>query len=440
MKKFISLFLLLTLLSSKATHAQLEKVIVETYYISDYNDASDTTGGGIDTGSKTFRIYIDLVPGSQLAKIYGNADHAFIINSTATFFNNKADGQSFGKDFPKNRLSENTVALDTWLTLGQTTRNASKTYFGVLKANDNDGSFIGGVNNDGGSSLIAAGLLANVDPLAGTPLTTSDGMDTMNVQPGNWADFGIVNNGIDSTIFGSVITGSQFISHNASLQNSGVSGVLPDSNQVLVAQLTTKGDISFELNIEVIDTNGAIIKYVANDSIMQSDETYSRYLKYPYEQICGCPNPDYLEYRADRDCDNMDSCKTIIVFGCTDPLACNFDSDANFNLPELCCYPGKCNDRDISIVCPSITAGNREFTIYPNPAQNHLTLNIKNDVTVDCAFAIYDSYGNKVIENNIGTVEGTKVKQIDISSLENGLHLIRLFINDSSVSKIFLKQ
>jgi len=40
-------------------------------------------------------------------------------------------------------------------------------------------------------------------------------------------------------------------------QNIGVAGD-PVNNNVLVAQLTTRGDISFELNIVVLDTNGMI--------------------------------------------------------------------------------------------------------------------------------------------------------------------------------------
>src|SRR6185369_9896521 len=196
------------------------------------------TAGILEAGSKTYRIYIDLKPGFKLSEIYGDSSHALKFSSTAYFFNNRVDGQIFGKEFSKNRLQENTVALDSWLTLGQTTRLSAKTNFGVLKDSDRDGSFIGGMNND-------LGLLINADPLAGIPLTTADGMDTMLVAPTSWGDHGIN----DSTIFGSAIVDSQFVSYNAGLQNSGVTGVNPETNQVLVAQLTSKCDLSFELNV-----------------------------------------------------------------------------------------------------------------------------------------------------------------------------------------------
>jgi len=439
MKKILFIISLLALLFPICVKAQLEKVIVETYYISDTLDATDTIGGGLEVGSTTYRVYIDLAPGSKLTKIYGDVNHALKINSTQPFFNNKADGQSFAKEFAKNRYVDNTVALDTWLTLGQTTKTGSKTYFGILKANDNDGSFVGGANNDGGSAAVIYGLFNNNNPLAGIALTIADGMDTMTVLPTNWADNGIISSGIDSTIFGSVLEGSQFNSNNVSLQNSGVAGVLPDSNQILIAQLTTKGEISFDLNIEVIDTNGTLIKYVANDSILLAGEILNRYLKYPYEQSCGCPDPLYLEYNATRDCDAQDSCKHLIVFGCMDPLACNYDQAANFNLQELCCYPGYCNDRDISVVCPTLIAGNRELNIYPNPTQHQLTLKISGDEDASAMYVIYNSFGRIVAEKNCSVINGTNLVQVDVTNLETGLYMIQLRTNDSLLSKLFMK-
>jgi hypothetical protein len=142
-------------LSTLNSFSQLEKIIVERYYVTDSNDATDLIGGGVEEGSVTYRIYVDMQPGTILKSIYGDAAHPFDISSTEIFFNNESDGQSFGKDFLKARYQENTVALDTWLTIGQTTRKQGPvTHYGILKYQDDNGSFIGGVNNDGGSELI----------------------------------------------------------------------------------------------------------------------------------------------------------------------------------------------------------------------------------------------------------------------------------------------
>jgi len=424
--------------------AQVERVIVEKYYVSDANDATDTTGGILDIGSTTYRIYIQLTPGSKLKMIYGDTLHAFKIASTSSFFNNKVDGQSFAKDFPKNRYQENTVALDSWLTLGQTTRVGAKTYFGVLKTQDDDGSFVGGINNDGGSAAISNGLISNADPLAGIPVTTSDGMDTMSVLPSSWADYGILSAGIDSTIFGSIKSDTSFISNNMGLQNSGATGVNPDSNQVLVAQLTTKGEISFELNV-LVDVPGLVlpVKYVSKFAAgdFNSDTLrISPYLTYPF--ACGCKDANYLEYNNQYSCNNSDSCKTLIKFGCTDTAACNYDADANFNLPSVCCYPGYCNDRDIAIICPKINDGRlREpiISLYPNPANDKIILEIAAGDNENVRYKIYNSLGAIVLESSLGFISGNVNQLINIPNIQTGIYLLRLDCGDRNSSKIFVK-
>ena len=67
--------------------AQLEKVIVEKYYVSDDKDSTDTFGGVLKSGSTTYRIYVDLMPGSKLMKMYADANHKVEFASTEVFFN-----------------------------------------------------------------------------------------------------------------------------------------------------------------------------------------------------------------------------------------------------------------------------------------------------------------------------------------------------------------
>ena len=52
-------------LSGVSAFAQLERVYIEKYYVSDANDATDTTGGILPAGSTTYRVYVDMAyPGS----------------------------------------------------------------------------------------------------------------------------------------------------------------------------------------------------------------------------------------------------------------------------------------------------------------------------------------------------------------------------------------
>jgi hypothetical protein len=432
--KRILLLLLISLVNIQV-QAQLENVIVEKYYVADSADASDTTTGVLAQGAVTYRIYIDLKPGYKLIKLFGDTEHRIRIASDAPFFNH-VDGKTFAYDFTKSSYGTTTLALDTWLTLGQTTRKAAKTYGGVLKSSDKEGTFIGGSNND-------ADLLSNEDPAAGIPLTQKDGMALMTAIPTGWIDYGIldINSGTndDSTIFGSLKKGIEFKSNDMNLINSGTTGVDPDSNQILVAQLTTKGKLTFDLNIQVLTPTNSIITYVSSgkDNVM-TDTYYSAKLSYP--PACGCTDPHYLEYNKAFVCQEANSCKTLIVCGCTDPLACNYNSNANVNIPALCCYPGSCNDRDITVVCPAIS-NTVELNIYPNPADDVFNLQISgNKQDHDIKYSIYDSYGVIKLEKIITSFTGTSQQQVDISTFTSGLYWVRLSVGGITSNKMFMKK
>ena len=425
--------------------AQLEKVIVEKYYVSDSNDFTDTSGGIVSIGSTTYRIYIDLAPGSILKKIYGDPNHPFEITSTEVFFNNILDGKSFGKDLTKVSLSENTVALDSWITLGQVPKKqGTKTYYGILKNQDDDGSFIGGINNDGGSSLIATGLLINNDPSCGIPLIVSDGIDTMTVTPNSWSDAGVVDftSGNDSTIFGSLVPKKEFISTGFELRNSGVTGVNLDSNQIIIAQLTTQGDLSFKINLELEElVNGVptLVKYVAKDTLLVAGEIFSPFLTYP--QSCGCDDPDFLEYSSSYVCYLEGSCQTPIKIGCMDSMACNYDPEVNINIENLCCYPGFCAGRNIEEVCPSLMGNDFDVNLYPNPTSGDITMNLISGNACNWNYEVYNTYGSVKLSGSFTTTESelNVVLPLDLSNIDLGMYRLKVSNGDLSKHKLFIK-
>ena len=446
MKNLLMLVFSFIVVFANAQNA-IKNVIVETYYVSDANDASDTTGGKLEAGSKTYRIYIQMKPGCKLLSLYGDNSNLLKISSTAPFFNNLNYGETFGKDIKTSNLKKNTVALDTWLTLGQTTKKATITNFGVLKSLDANGSVIGGVNNDGGSAAVSGGLLTNNDQLAGLPLTIADGMDSLTNVESNWVNHGFIDmvSGEDSTIFGSVKSGTEFLSNDAFLTNSGVMGVEPDSNQVLVAQLTTKGEISFELNLQVFDPdvdNTYRSFYVAKgiDTINISEKTITKvssFLKYPAD--CGCNDPNFLEYDKKYVCTAMNLCKTRIVLGCTDVNACNYDPNANYNVQYLCCYPGKCYDRDISLACPPDGTVLR-LDVYPNPADSRITIQATpGNEDKETKYLVYNYYGKVVLEKELGVLNGKLDDDLDLSGFQPGLYVVRLISGNATDSRMFIK-
>jgi Secretion system C-terminal sorting domain len=436
------LFTLFFIAGGMTASAQLEKLYVETYYISDETDATDIYGGGLEAGSVTYRIYVDMLPGTQLLGLFGSADYPFEISSTALFFNHESDGQSFGKEFLKARYQEGTVALDTWLTLGQTTKlQAGVVNFGVPKHQDLDGTFIGGENNDGGSELIEGGLLVNADPIAGLSLTTADGMQPMETSPTDWFSYGILDfvSGEDTTMFGSVDPSSFFYSENFELSASGVSGVIADSNYVLIAQLTTKGELAFKLNLEVayeVDGELITVQYVSRNEGTSDQVVFSPFLTYPYE--CGCTDPNYAEYDPTVICDAEGACATPVIFGCLDEWACNYNPNANYHIDALCCYPGYCPG-DLQALCPQLMGEDMELSIYPNPATDVITVALLTGEDTPVKVDIINAYGVVMSTESLNTSGLSFLKTYPIADYLPGLYTVKVTSSIGTHTKMFVK-
>lgn len=448
MKRVFPFLVLVSMLLPGVSKAQLEKVIVETYYVSDSLDATDTTDlRSLPKGSKTYRVYVDLKPGCKLVGIYSNSLHPLKISSTSNFFNNiDRPTEYFGYLINKQYFGGNPLlSLDSWLTLGL----AEKNHLGILKPQDTDGSILNQTGTWGGSSGVVGGLLKNNDPLAGIPIVTADGFLPNTATYTSWSSYGFINtlNGSDTTCFGDSI-GSSFISTVAELKQSaveGVAGANPDSNQVLIAQLTTLGTISFNLNLQIKDSTGNVIYYVSDPNVNTAtpDTIMSPWLVYP--PSCGCTDPQYMEYDPSFACSNASACITLKKYGCTDTMACNFDPTANMLLPNFCCYPGYCQDRDIGVVCAGIHPRQMKQEIasgvYPNPVDNFLSLQMMSASSdyKEVSYQIMDAFDRVVEEKQIGFVPANTYLHIDATQLPPGLYLLKLKADASSTIKKFIK-
>jgi hypothetical protein len=194
---------------------------------------------------------------------------------------------------------------------------------------------------------------------------------------------------------------------------------------VLLAQLTTAGELSFALNLEVQCPDGSVTRYVANDSVLLADETAFGQLNFPPE--CGCTDPNFLEFDPNAGCDDG-SCATAIIFGCLDTLACNYDPSANFNIVELCCYgPANCNGLDVNIVCPDVGTPEIDalgaLRVFPNPVLDRLSLELGSAMGTTVDYELLDATGRSIRSGQLG-VDGSGVGQIDVHALPPGTYLL----------------
>lgn len=436
--RLVSALGLILLSHGSRAQGELEAVRVETYYVSDANDATDEAGGLLVAGSRTYRVFVDLGEGCSLLALFGDTNHVLSIRSTQLFFNNVDRGENFGHQIPDNRLDENTVALDSWLSLGR----ASNQRFGIEKEDDTDGSIIGGANNDGGSAGIPGGLLVNADADALPPLVEKDGLLPLSGAPA--IPPGFFQLGDDpGAAFGEETVQSAFTSDDFTLgcTSPGVLGATSE-NVVLIAQLTTAGELEFELNLLVLRPDGTLARFVASDSILVGDEQVHPQLTYPPQ--CGCTDPDFLEFDPAAGCDDG-SCATLIVFGCTDTLACNFNPEANIGIAQLCCYgPSNCNGLDVTVVCPQVGIEEEDrvrfnIELYPNPTRGELLLKVSG-ADSELTYAIVDISGRVLQRGRLPHGTSAYGRELDVAGLAQGAYRLVVEGEGVQVGRVFIKQ
>ena len=244
MKKILFGLSLVLLASYVKSQNGLERIIVEKYYVSDLKDAAAKSGGYLAPGSVTYRIYADMLPGYKFQAVYGIPGHELRLATTTLFFNNQDYGGTTANVIPYRNLKNNTVMLDTWLSVGA----GSEGMFGVLKSNDTGVETI--VNADG--------ILQNTDSKAGIPLKVQDGLTSGN-------PLQVTGYGIDSiiSIFNNQTSGSVFSTSNGSWACMGGSTGPDSSNKVLLGQFTTNGVFTFELNLQIGTPSGDVENYVS---------------------------------------------------------------------------------------------------------------------------------------------------------------------------------
>lgn len=263
------LFLIgLWLLSVTVSKAQigLQQIRVETYYISDSADAMTSKGGLLPVGSVTYRIYADLLPQFRFQAVYGVPGHELRLTTTTFFFNNETMGSTTPNDIAAAELKNNTVMLDSWLSVGA----GSAGNYGVLKSDDN------GIETIQNAEFPL--VLQSENPQAGIPIKKQDGLIKGPIQS-VVSFFGIEK---EIQIFGNTnenVKGQVFTTTNGSWASFGGS-VGPDStNKVLIAQLTTNGELSFKLNIQLGTPDGGVQNFVAENPV--GNEIRLSSLSYP---------------------------------------------------------------------------------------------------------------------------------------------------------------
>jgi len=237
----------------------LEGIVVEKYYKANSADVANAIENGavtpLTTGSVTYRIYVDMASGYKFNSLFGSSAHNLKVNSTAGFYNDQTYGVSINPGtISSANIRKETAMLDSYFTTG----GAGGGKVGVLKTEDTDGS----IGN-------AQGILAN-NPggCFGLPITGSgaqDGMRPLTASPATYIVPNLLGSASSLDVLDQTDGNSILLTAHAIAALGGVYGPT-STNMVLVAQFTTSGDLTFELNLQLQNTTtGAAENYVASN-------------------------------------------------------------------------------------------------------------------------------------------------------------------------------
>jgi hypothetical protein len=249
-KLFVALFATITTLTLAQTFEGLQGVYIEHYYQSSEEDnAAVSKSGDLPKGSKTYRVYLDLEPGYRFQVAYGSSHHPLIFQSSQPFFNHAAIGNTHPNVIPDMSLAKNITLLDSWLSAGA----AGESYWGIPKKFDDADNQL--------YQKFEKGFLMNKTNWMDYSLQERDGMRSCKKLP-------------VTTLFqlDSITKNLMMVTRSNKLQIDngawacmGKGAVGLDSlgnNYVLIAQLTTTGQLEFNLNIMIGTPKGTSIKYV----------------------------------------------------------------------------------------------------------------------------------------------------------------------------------
>ena len=425
-----------------------QRLIVEPYYVSDANDAADTDGGeSVPAGSRTFRVFVDLKPGYRLLTVGGFPNHPFTMSTSTSLFNNDDRGAAWAEDINDIHLNKNTVAIDSWLSMGA----ASDAHWGVLKSLDPDGSIVGGPNNDGGST--GSPLLVNEAPEAGIPLTTADGLwNTGTPAPGT------VFVGTPPTMFESGGE-SSYTSSNFAWAVLGDFTSPDTANRILIGQFTTDGvlDLCFNLEVRIPDSlvcNAPgcheIMSFYAE--LLPSDTAgtaFSGDNKFTHPTLCfnseaplvDCNGVSGGPAQPGSPCDdgNADTTNDAYSVDCAclgqdclgvyggDALPGQPCDDGNPDTGNDTWQPGCLCDGIVGIDENELASGVR---IHPNPTNGLVTVALEDAQGQAISMRITDLLGNVVMHSDLGTRSGSLSTVLDLGPLARGIYLLQISRGD----------
>jgi hypothetical protein len=380
MKKITFLLAFLTLvILSKAQG--LQGVLVEQYYQTNAADSADAANNGSSTilraGSITYRVFLDLAPGYKFLALFGNQDaqanpiHPLVIKTTTDFYNDPTWGQIFPQSTSLANTRKNTALIDSYLTIG----GVCVGKMGIPKTEDTDGS----IGNTSGV------LTNNPGGIFGAPINSVNVGAKDGLLPGTPAAPSALGLGSAADVFDQT-AGNTFSTTNGVVSSlGGVKGVTA-SNMVLIGQFTTKGQLTFSLNVQIKDTLTNIPEvYVPSNPNSMLGEILFPALSYT--------SPAVVTPTGNVGVQSIENTEELFV------------------------------------------------SVFPNPTKENFTLRITNVKAGSISyFQLTDVTGRTILTSNLDSKENSINAKVDLSDFSSGIYFLRVALEGKTITRKIIKE
>lgn len=210
----------------------IEKVVIEEYSIPSLKNLAATDLSPLPDFFTTYKIFIQIKAGYNFQLIYGEKKHGVFIKTSAKFQNNKVYRALTSFNINPRINAENFFSSDTWVTMGSST----KIHLDIYKSNTTDSDFE------------SINIFENDRHYSSEKLQLNKPFKS------------------DLNYFNDENPDNAIIEDNGNQDIYNKSTNYAEENRILIAQLTTKEKLNFELDVLIGKSSANCLHFHHDDA------------------------------------------------------------------------------------------------------------------------------------------------------------------------------
>jgi hypothetical protein len=186
-----------------------------------------------------------------------------------------------------------------------------------------------------------------------------------------------------------------------------------------------------------LDNNGYILQnirdtlFVGGQFTTAGSVSNTRNIARWYNPFIGCPDTAYFEGDLDVDVISMDSCRTLKVYGCTDPSYLEYNAAANID-------DGSC----LTLGIENVKLNTTDLVISPNPFSENISIGFNVTSQTFITIEVFDGMGRKIVtlvNERLNPGKHSYNFNGEEKGLSSGIYMLRIISNGISANHKLIK-